>query len=103
MAPTAQEIKVATDSLRTDSKTWAAQSDAMDGLKTKISGLEFGRIEAGLFQGIVDAHTKLVNKLSTLCGEAGAKFDEVASTVQLCADTYDAEDAAQKHRIDNLW
>lgn len=103
MSPTPQELKVATDALRTDARTWERQSDALEGLRTKISELEFGRLEAGLFQGIVSAHTKVVNKMSERCGQGAQRFDEIGDTLRYCADTYEAEDAVGKHRIDNLW
>lgn len=103
MSPTPQELSVATEALRTESGTWARQSDEMSAVKLKIEGLEFSRLEGGIFQAIVGPHTTLVEKMAGLTGQAATRFDEVASTLILCADTYEAEDRAGKHRLDNLW
>ncbi|MFD3706888.1 hypothetical protein ACFWUP_27435 [Nocardia sp. NPDC058658] len=103
MSPTPQELSVATDALRTESVTWTGQSDEMSAVKTKIEGLEFSRIEGGLFQAIVGPHTNIVQKMAGLTGQAAQRFDEVASVLNLCATTYEEEDRAGKHRIDNLW
>ncbi|MFD3425308.1 hypothetical protein [Nocardia fluminea] len=103
MSPTPQELSVATDSLRTESGTWTHQSDEMSAVKLKIEGLEFSRIEGGIFQAIVGPHTTLVEKMAALTDQAAKRFDEVAATLNICAATYEAEDLAGKHRIDNLW
>ncbi|MFE9789242.1 hypothetical protein ACFYO7_28070 [Nocardia salmonicida] len=103
MSPTPQELSVATNALRTESTTWTHQSDEMSTVKTKIEGLEFSRIEGGIFQAIVGPHTTLVGKMAALTNQAAQRFDEVASTLVHCADTYEAEDLAGKHKIDNLW
>ncbi|MFI6172972.1 hypothetical protein ACIBCN_39770 [Nocardia sp. NPDC051052] len=103
MSPTPQELQVATGALRNEARTWTAEADTMGGLKTKIDGLEFGRVDAGIFQAIVDKHADLVHKLSGLCQEGSQRFEEVGSTLQICADTYDAEDAAGKHTFETLW
>ncbi|MEV6257580.1 hypothetical protein AB0L97_30440 [Nocardia sp. NPDC051911] len=103
MAPTAQEIKVATDTLRKDAAVWDRESATMSNLKSTVDGLTFGRLEAGIFQAIVDANNKLAIKISERCDQASKRFAEIGDTLMHCADTYDAEDAAGKHRIDSLW
>ncbi|MFE9321310.1 hypothetical protein ACIHDR_00745 [Nocardia sp. NPDC052278] len=98
-----QKLKVATGSLRTDAGVWDGKSTAMSDLKTKIQTLTFTHLEAGLFQVIVSANDKLVTDLSSRSDEASQRFTEVANVLRVCADTYEAEDAAGKHRIDNIW
>ncbi|MEV0299465.1 type VII secretion target [Nocardia sp. NPDC050710] len=98
-----QEVSVATDALRSEGKAWARESDTLDKVKSDIQSIGFNRVEAGVFQAIVSAHAEVVEKMTTLSGQAATSFDKVGQTLQTCADTYDAEDAAGKHRIDNLW
>ncbi|MEV4129472.1 hypothetical protein [Nocardia sp. NPDC049707] len=98
-----QKLKVATDSLRTDAGVWDGKSTTMSDLKTKIETLTFSHFEAGLFQLIVSANDELVTNLASRSGEASQRFTEVADVLRFCADTYEAEDAAGKHRIDNIW
>ncbi|MFQ6328741.1 hypothetical protein ACLMAL_21755 [Nocardia sp. CWNU-33] len=98
-----QKLKVATDSLRNDAHVWEEKSTAMSSLATKIQMLTFTHLEAGLFQVIVGANDDLVTNLASRSGEASQRFTDVAGVLRVCADTYEAEDAAGKHRIDNIW
>lgn len=98
-----QRLRVATESLRNDADVWDGKSTTMSDLKTKIETLTFTHLEAGLFFTITSANDKLVTDLSSRAGEASQRFTEVANVLRVCADTYEAEDAAGKHRIDNVW
>lgn len=103
MGADAEKLKVATGSLRNDAVRWDGKAADMSGVKAKIETLTFTHIEAGLFFTITNANDKLVNDLSGRAGEASQRFTEVAGVLRTCADTYEAEDAAGKHRIDNVW
>jgi len=98
-----QKLRVATDTLRNDAGVWDGKSSTMSDLNAKIQTLTFTRLEAGLFQVIVSANDKLVTDLASRSSEASQRFTEVAKVLRVCADTYEAEDAAGKHRIDNIW
>ncbi len=98
-----QEVSVATDTLRKEGKVWMNESDSLEKVKGDIESIGFNRVEAGIFQAIVDAHAKIIEKMMTLSGQGAMRFDQVGEVLQKCADTYYAEDAAGKHRIDNLW
>ncbi|MGW4714698.1 hypothetical protein [Nocardia sp. NPDC004260] len=97
------KFEVALDSLRADASVWARESAAMSDLGGRLDALRFNRLQAGLFQFIVDANDELVSKMSDRSAAASRRFAEVADTLRFCADTYEAEDAAGKHRIDNVW
>ncbi|MGK8501026.1 hypothetical protein [Nocardia asiatica] len=97
------QFRVAVDSLRADAGVWNRGSATMSDLKGKMDALTFNRLQAGLFQLIVNANDELVTKMSDRSAEASQRFTEIADTLRFCADTYEAEDAAGKHRIDNLW
>jgi hypothetical protein len=97
------KLEVALDSLRADASVWDREAGAMSDLKSRLEALKFNRLQAGLFQFIVDANDELVSKMSDRSAEASRRFTEVADALRFCADTYEAEDAAGKHRIDNIW
>ncbi|VFA92509.1 Uncharacterised protein [Nocardia farcinica] len=103
MSPTPQQLEVALGSLRNDARTWAEQSTQMASVKPKVEALTFTRVEAGLFQVIVGANDELVPKFSLLAEQAASSFEQVADVLIVCANTYQAEDEAGKHRLDNLW
>src|SRR5215475_4326048 len=53
-------VKVATDALRTEAGVWDQQSGQMDAIATKVDGLRFNRLEAGVFQLVVGPYGELV-------------------------------------------
>jgi hypothetical protein len=103
MPPTPQELAVATAALRTESGIWDAQAAALAGVVPRIEALRFSRLEAGVFQVIVAAHTDLVRHAAARCGEGAAEAARVAATLRAVADTYDAEELAGEHRLRQLY
>ena len=65
--------------------------------------MEFGRLEAGLFQLMVSPYNEIVHTVAARTGEAATAMTEIAATLRGVADTYDAEDKASEHRIRNVY
>jgi uncharacterized protein YukE len=101
--PTSQEVKVATDALRTEANVWDHQSDQMHAISTKVAGLRMTRLEAGIFQVVVGAYDTLVDQVSARCQEGHDRMHDIAATLRPIADTYDTEDAKGEHRLMNLY
>lgn len=103
MPPTAQDIKVATDALRTEAEVWTAQAAELTTIATKADGLRFSRIEAGLFQLICGVHDEIVTHVVARCGEGNTQMTAISSTLRTVADTYDQEESANEHSFRNLY
>ncbi len=103
MPPTPHDLAVATSALRTEAVVWEAQAAELARLASRIEALGFSRLEAGLFQAVVGAHTALVRHAAARCGEGVAEAAGVAGTLHAVADTYDAEELAGEHRLRNLY
>lgn len=101
--PTREQVTVATDVLRNEAREWDTQSTDMANLSTKVAGMEFGRLEAGLFQLMVGPYNDLVHGAAARCKEGATAMTEIANTLRSVADTYDAEDKAAEHRIRNVY
>ncbi len=101
--PSAEEVKVATDALRSEAGEWAAQGGKLTALGTKVADMEFGRLEAGLFQLMVGPYNDVIHAVVARAGEGGAAMVEIGGTLRSVADTYDAEDKASEHRIRNVY
>jgi hypothetical protein len=101
--PSAAEVKVATDALRTEAGQWDEQSSMMSAASTKVGAMEFGRLEAGLFQLMVGPYNEVISAVEARCKEAATAMTEIGTTLRTVADTYDAEDQASEHRIRNLY
>ncbi|MCP2322177.1 uncharacterized protein YukE [Hamadaea flava] len=96
--PSAKEVKVATDALRTESQVWDQQSDQMSKVGTTAKNMQLGRIEAGVFQLIVGPYNDVVNTVSSRSDEAVTAMHDIGNALRTVATTYDAEDAAAEHR-----
>lgn len=103
MPPTGQQIQVATDALRTEAGVWEAQSTQLASIASKVGGLTFSRLEAGIFQVLVSVNDELVTTVTQRSGEGQTEMTEIASTLRTVAQTYDTEEAANEHALRNLY
>jgi len=103
LPPTTQELQVATNSLRSEAGVWDAQSTAMGEIATKAADLRLSRIEAGIFQLIVGPYDAAADQVTTRCKEGQQRMTEVGITLRQVADTYDAEEARNEHKLRNLY
>ena len=103
MAPTGHDIAVATEALRTEAEVWRAQSTATGAVAATVRALNFSRVEAGVFQIVVAAHTGLVAHIAARCTEGSVEVTQIADTLHAVADTYDAEEHRNEHAPRNLY
>ncbi len=103
MPPTAQQVQVATDALRTEAGVWDAQSGQLDTIRSKVAELTFSRLEAGIFQILVSVNDDLVAHVTARCGEGTTEMAAIATTLRSVADTYDTEERANEHSLRNLY
>jgi hypothetical protein len=101
--PTAAEIATATATLRTEAGVWIDQASAIAAMSSHADRLRLSRLEAGVFQIIVNAYEELVDVAVSRCKEGNQRMGEIASTLRSIADTYDAEERRGEHRLRNLY
>jgi hypothetical protein len=101
--PSSEQVTVATNALRNEAREWDTQATTMADLSVKVAGMEFGRLEAGLFQMMVGPYNDVIHGVAARCKEGASAVTEIANTLRSVADTYDAEDKAAAHRISNVY
>lgn len=101
--PGPEHVAAATGALRTEATQWDAQSTTLGALSTKVGDMEFGRLEAGLFQLMVGPYNDVIHAVTARCREGAVAMTEIAGTLRSVADTYDAEDKAAEHRTRNVY
>jgi hypothetical protein len=102
-APTPEQVRVATGALRTEAGIWDQQTDALAATRRAVAATALGRLEAGVFQLVVDAYADVVEVAGTRCAQAVEATGQIAAALRAVADTYDAEDAAGEHRLRQLY
>lgn len=101
--PTAQEIKTATSALRTEAGVWDGQSAELAKIGPAVEALRMTRIEAGLFQVIVDAYEEVCTQVIGRANEGTTATAAIADTLVAVADTYDQEESENVHRLKNIY
>lgn len=101
--PEGEQVAVATNALRTEAGEWDTQSAELATLSSKVAEMEFGRLEAGLFQLMVGPYNDVIHGVAGRCQEGATAMTQIADTLRGVADTYDAEDKAAEHRIRNVY
>ncbi|BCJ44839.1 hypothetical protein GCM10010168_16520 [Actinoplanes ianthinogenes] len=101
--PTAGEVSVATNVLRSEAGQWETQAGKLTSLSTEAAGMEFGRLEAGLFQAMVGPYNDVINAVTARATEGATAMKEIAATLRNAANTYEAEDQAGAHRLKNIY
>ncbi|PRY24020.1 hypothetical protein [Pseudosporangium ferrugineum] len=101
--PTPEQVTVATNALRNEAGEWDEQSGKLATLSSTVAGMEFGRLEAGLFQLMVGPYNDVIHAVSARCQEGASAMTGIGSTLRDVANTYDAEDKANEHRIRNIY
>jgi hypothetical protein len=101
--PSAAEVTVETQVLRTEAGIWDEQSHTLSTLSSTVSAMEFGRLEAGLFQGLVGPYNELIAAVTARTREGATAMTEIGQTLISAANTYDAEDKANEHRLRNIY
>ncbi|KUL27782.1 type VII secretion target [Actinoplanes awajinensis] len=101
--PSPDEVRVATDALRREANQWDTQSGRLSALSGTSSGMEFGRLEAGLFQMMVTPYNDVLHGVSARCAEGATAMTEMAQTLRTAVQTYQSEDEAGAHRMKNIY
>ncbi len=101
--PSAHDIAVATGALRTEADIWSAQAGVLTAMGSEARALTFGRLQAGVFQVIVNAHTELAVAVANRCGEGAVQMRQIAATLHHVADVYDDEERRHVHEFRHLY
>lgn len=101
--PTAEQIRVATEALRTEAAVWGTQAAQVNRIGPTADGLRLNRIEAGLFQVIFDTYQQVIDQVIARADEGAARMREIATTLRDVADTYDREEASNTHSLNNIY
>jgi hypothetical protein len=97
--PSGGEVSVATNTLRSEATEWDTRSDRLAALSSRTSAMEFGRLEAGIFQLMVGPYNTLTQLVTERCREGATAMTGIAAALHGVADSYDAKDKAAAGRL----
>lgn len=94
--------EVVPSSLRKAAAIWDSQGAAIGSVVPKAEGLSLGRIDAGVFQLIVDPYDQVVTQVADRCSEGQKSMDEMAARLNLGARDYQAAEQANTNVSNSL-
>lgn len=101
--PTADQVQVAIQALRHEASVWDHEAEATGSVPAKAEGLRLNRIEAGLFQVIFDTYGQVIDQVIARTNEGRQQMTDIANTLRSVADTYEQEEAANVHKLKNIY
>ena len=96
-------IAVATDALRHEGGRWEQGSGHLRRVSQMVDGMRLSRLEAGLFNPLLDAYHEVINVVSGRCLEGAERTAEVSGALRRVADIYDDEERRNLHSLMNLY
>lgn len=103
MTPNKKQIEVAIDELKNEAGVWEAQSEEIANIATTAEGLRLTRLEAGMFQLIVDPYDSVIDQVIGRCGEGKDQMQAIGDSLRAAAKTYAEEEQENIHAFKNLY
>jgi hypothetical protein len=104
--PTAQQVSVAVQALRTDAHTWDEASDTLTGARN--AGLPLGLQEfhfsfVGDKAGMTRVYAEIQDKITRLLGEGVAEFEALSQALTAAANEYERSDNEAYRRLHHVF
>ncbi|MER8161617.1 hypothetical protein [Streptomyces sp. NPDC094472] len=97
------KLKVITDAIRADARTWDEQAKAIGGVGTNISGLRRDRLELGMYQMFFGAYADAIDHLSDRCSEGQKRMSEIADALVKNAKAYDDHEVETTKSVEDAY
>lgn len=106
MAPTPDQYQVALDALRDDADKWEQCGADLGAAKATAEGLDLEALHFSYVAdklGVTALYQQFQAKMVGLLGEGQTMSGNVATALRNSAQTYQQEEEAGVHRMNNVW
>ncbi len=106
MAPTPDQYQAALTALRDDATQWQGCSDDLAAAKSTADGLDLEALHFSYIAdklGLTQLYQDFQAKMVRLIGEGETMTAAVSAGLLKSAQTYQAEEEAGVHRMNNVW
>ncbi|AHI00449.1 hypothetical protein GCM10010174_64630 [Kutzneria viridogrisea] len=104
--PTADQVSVALDALRSDASTWDAAGDGLDGPTSTLGGLALGPEQVSMWAadaGLDRTYNEAREQLASVIAQAAENFHAVAAALRTAATIYEQEEQQNLHRLKGVY
>lgn len=106
MAPTPDQYEAALDALRDDAEKWEQCGSDLGAAKTTAEGLDLEALHFSYIAdklGVTALYQQFQAKMVGLLGEGQTMSGNVATALRNSAQTYQQEEEAGVHRMNDVW
>lgn len=106
MAPTPDEYRVALEALRNDAAKWEDCAGDLGSAKSTADGLDLEALHFSYVAdklGVTALYKEFQDKMVRLLGEGETASKSVSTQLLAAAQTYQNEEEAGIHRMNNIW
>lgn len=106
MAPTPDQYQVALQALRDDAQQWQGCSDDLKAAKATAESLDLEALHFSYIAdklGVTAIYKEFQDKMIRLLGEGETVTAGVSTALLASAQTYQEEEEAGVHRMNNIW
>ncbi|MFC4858778.1 hypothetical protein [Actinophytocola glycyrrhizae] len=106
MAPTKDQYEVALAALRDDATTWTGCADDLAAAKSTADGLDLEALHFSYLAdkcGVTQLYADFQSKFVRLLGEGETTCHAVSDALLAAAQTYQQEEEAGVHNLNNVW
>ncbi len=97
-----QQFEYATSELRTEAKIWDNASTQLGAVASTVETLDLTRLEAGMFQLIVEPYNAVVAQVSGRCREGQQAMTDVGDTLIRIANNVDITEATNEQMFSSV-
>ncbi|MFE7109204.1 hypothetical protein ACFU98_00490 [Streptomyces sp. NPDC057575] len=98
-----KDLKVITDAIRTDVRTWDEQAKSIGEVAASIQGMQPNPMELGIFAPIFVTYTGVIAHLSSRCGEGNVEMSKIADELLRNAKAYDDQEVDTEKSVEGAY
>jgi hypothetical protein len=101
--PTSGEIRVSTGAMHTEARVWSTAAEQLHATAAQARALVIDHYDSQVFREFIEEHNAAADQVAALCQSGYTQLNDVGFTLDDVANTYQAEEDANVHAMDNLY
>ena len=101
--PTPGEIRASTDAMHVEAGVWFTAAGQLQETAARARALTIDHYDGAVFQEFIEEHNAAVDQVAALCRSGYTQLNDVGFALGDVADTYQAEEDANLHAMNNLY
>jgi len=101
--PTPSEIRASTDAMHAEAAVWFTAAGELQATAVRTRALTIDHYDSVVFREFIEEHNAAADQVAALCQSGYTQLNDVGYTLGDVADTYQAEEDANVHAMNDLY